>query len=59
MSGTRLGKLWDFYHKGDTQNSKHYKCYCHGCVAVKLTLQPAENSPEQRFQDGQMELLLY
>jgi hypothetical protein len=21
MSGTRLGKLWDFYHKGEAQNS--------------------------------------
>ena len=55
MSGTRLGKLWDFYHKGDAQNSKHFKCYCRGCVAVKLALQPTENSPEQCFQDGQME----
>jgi hypothetical protein len=58
MSGTRLGKLWDFYHKGEAQNSKHYKCYCRGCVAVKLALEPAEDSPEQRFQHGQIKSLL-
>src|SRR5882762_3922814 len=58
MSGTRLGKLWDFYHKGEAQNSKHYKSYCHGCVAVKLALEPAEDSPEQRFQHGQIKSLI-
>lgn len=58
MSGTRLGKLWQFYHKGEPQNTKHFKCYCRGCVAVKLALEPAGISPEQRFQDGEAKSLL-
>jgi hypothetical protein len=52
-SGTRLGPLWAFFHKGEAQNSKHNKAYCHGCVAVKLELEPEGNSAEQRFHDGE------
>jgi hypothetical protein len=49
-SGTQLGV--GFFHKGMTQNSKHNKAYCHGCVVVKLGLEPEGNDPEQCFHDN-------
>ena len=55
MSGKRLGKLWQFYHKGEAQNSKHHKCYCHGCVAVKLALE--EEEEEEAMEQAMAETL--
>jgi hypothetical protein len=26
------GPLWEFFHKGEKQNSAHYKAYCLGCI---------------------------
>ncbi|KAJ6576226.1 hypothetical protein B0H10DRAFT_2236567 [Mycena sp. CBHHK59/15] len=26
------GPLWEFFHKGEKQNSTHYKAYCLGCI---------------------------
>lgn len=48
-SSTRLGPLWQFFHTGEAQNSKHKKAYCRGCVEVKLGLEPEENSAAQRL----------
>ena len=50
--GKNLGPLWDFYCKGDMQNSNHFKAHCRGCVKMHLPLQPSDNSTEQQFTDG-------
>ena len=42
MSGRALGKLWPFFHKGELQNSCHYKAFCNGCIKDKLALEPPD-----------------
>lgn len=28
----RKGALWNFYHRGEKQNTAHYRAYCLGCL---------------------------
>ena len=32
-----LNPLWSFFHRGEKQNTSHYKAYCTGCVHHYVT----------------------
>ena len=32
-----LNPLWSFFHRGEKQNTSHYKAYCKGCVHHYVT----------------------
>lgn len=58
MSGRALGKLWPFFHKGELQNSSHYKAFCNGCIEDKLALEPPDPTKEQKFKAGEIHSLI-
>ena len=56
MSGKRLGKLWQFYHKGEAQNSKHHKSYCLEEEEEAMEQAMAEALENERPDDGAIEI---
>jgi len=39
--------LWSFFHRGELQNSVHYKAYCKGCVDYHLIHANLSEEPEE------------